>query len=61
MARTPSHFRQSDVSRAVKAALDAGLDVGGIEIGKDGTIRVIVGRDSPPPGRESNEWDEVLE
>lgn len=60
MPRAASHFRQSDVERAVKAACNAGLEVGGVEITKDGTIRVMVGRESLASG-EANEWDEVLE
>lgn len=62
MARTPSRFRQSDVTRAVKAARDAGLAVGGVEIMPDGTIRVTVGQESrpAPAPQKMNEWDEVL-
>lgn len=43
MARRASLFTQADVERAVKAARNAGMDVGALEITKDGTIRVIVG------------------
>lgn len=37
----PATFKQVDVKRAVKAVSDAGLPIGGVEITKDGTIRVI--------------------
>lgn len=43
MARRASLFTQADVERAVKAARNAGMEVGALEITKDGTIRVIVG------------------
>jgi len=62
MSRTPSHFRQCDVERAVKAARNAGMEVGGVEIAKNGTIRVMVKVDSAdqPPTRDQNSWDDVL-
>ncbi len=37
----PATFKQTDVKRAVKAVVDAGLPVEGVEITKEGTIRVI--------------------
>ena len=54
MARTPSHFRQCDVERAVKAARNAGVEVG--------TIRVMVKTDTAnlPPKSDLNSWDDVL-
>ena len=38
---TPQTFKQVDVKRAIKAALDAGLTVGGFEIDRNGTIKVL--------------------
>jgi len=63
MPRTPSHFRQCDVERAVKAARNAGMEVGGVEIAKDGTIRVMVKVDSADqsPTRDQSSWDDVLQ
>lgn len=52
MPKRPSNFRQSDVERAVKAALNAGLAVGAVELTPDGTIR-IVGANQPEPAKES--------
>lgn len=38
---THAKFKQVDVKRAVKAVVDAGLPVEGVEITQEGTIRVI--------------------
>ncbi len=57
MARAPLRFRERDVTAAIKAARKAGIEVGGVEIARDGTIRVIVS--SPHPATaERNPWDE---
>ncbi len=42
--RGPNAFKQHDVTRAIKAAKAAGVDVAGVEIDKDGKIHVIVGK-----------------
>jgi hypothetical protein len=55
MARAPSTFRQQDVTRAVRAAIAAGVDIARIEVAKDGTI-VIVTVNEPERTRE-NSWD----
>jgi len=41
MSRGPAKFKQADLTRAVKAARAAGLDVARTEIMPDGTIRLI--------------------
>lgn len=43
MGRRAATFKQSDITRAVKAAKAAGLDVARIEVQPDGTISVIAG------------------
>jgi hypothetical protein len=52
MARAPSAFRQSDVTRTVKAVIAAGLRVVGVKVGADGKIEVVTGeapvQDTPP-------------
>ena len=49
MAKRPPLFRQTDVERAVKSVRATGLDVFGVEIGPDGTIRVNTGQVRPDP------------
>jgi hypothetical protein len=41
MSRGPSAFKQSDVTRALRGAAKAGMDVGRVEIAKDGRIVVV--------------------
>lgn len=41
MAIRPFPFRQTDVKRACKGVVDAGLSVGRVEIDRDGKIVVI--------------------
>jgi hypothetical protein len=63
MARAPSTFRQQDVTRALRAAVAAGLRVAGFKIDPQGKIEVVIGearsQDSSGEGREVNEWDAI--
>jgi hypothetical protein len=67
MARTPSTFRQQDVTRAIKAFAAAGVDSSRvevrIEIDRGGKTVIIVSVRADPkdqPGAtEPNEWDRV--
>lgn len=62
MPRRPSAFSHADIVRAVKAARDAGLDVGTVDVTREGTIRVKVSHDLKErlSAEGINEWDEVL-
>ena len=61
--RERCRFRQSEVTRALKAALAAGVDVERVEIEKDGRVIVVICKqkalDFPAEGAR-NPWDEVL-
>lgn len=60
--RRRAAFKQGDVTRAARAALAAGLDIQGIEIGIDGKITMVVGK--PPAGSKvvgggQNDWSDA--
>jgi hypothetical protein len=61
MSRRPSAFRQSDLTRAVKAVIAAGLYVAGVKVSAQGDIEVVTGdgRAHDSSAREVNEWDRV--
>ncbi len=49
MARRPAPFKQTDITRAVRAVTAAGVDVGRVEISSDGKI-VIERKNDAAPG-----------
>lgn len=58
----PARFKQSDLTRAIKAAEAAGLQVGRIEIAPDGRIVLHAASASGPPVRlRENSWDDLLQ
>jgi hypothetical protein len=48
MARPSAAFRQVDLTRAVRGAKAAGLEVTRVEIGPDGRIVLSAGKIEPP-------------
>jgi hypothetical protein len=59
MSRGPLRFKQADVTRAVRAAAAAGVEVREVVVDANGAIRVIVGKPTTTDG--INEWDAVYE
>ena len=65
MSRSPSTFRQQDVTRAVKAVAAAGVGIARVEIDKQGKIIIVAGQPvskvvtTQISAREENEWDRV--
>ena len=58
MARAPSAFRQSDVSRAVRAATAAGMQIDRVEIDpiKGKIVVVAAGKPINEPVTEFDRW-----
>lgn len=54
----PARFKQSDCTRALRAAVAAGLKPCGYEIDPNGTLRVIFANGLQP--KAGNSFDEVL-
>lgn len=63
MARTPSTFRQQDVTRAVRAVAAAGVDIQRVEVDREGKIVIVTGKPALPENpssdldRELAEWE----
>jgi hypothetical protein len=58
MSRGVQSFRQTDVARAIKATVSAGLSVRRVEIDRDGKIVVVIGAPAMEAAND-NEWDSV--
>ncbi len=59
MSARRATFKQSDATRAMRAAASAGLKLRECKIDPDGAIRLIFA-DGAPVG-SANPWDEVLQ
>jgi hypothetical protein len=53
--RSPSAFKKSDLTRAMKAVQAAGLDIARVEIAKDGAIIVVPGKPEQVAGEGGEE------
>jgi hypothetical protein len=61
MSRVPSGFRQQDVTRALKAAVAAGLHVAGFKIDpQSGKIEVVTGKPAEVSATPADELDREL-
>jgi hypothetical protein len=64
MSRGQQTFKQSDLTKALKGTVKAGIAVERVEINKDGKIVIVTARlDDAADGEkpEKNEWDRVLQ
>lgn len=64
MARQPARFKTSDITRAFKGALAAGVDRPRVEVDPNGKIVVLFGDERAVPEEASpevvNPWDEAI-
>jgi hypothetical protein len=60
MGRSSSTFRQTDITRALKAVRAAGYNAVRVQIDKVGRIEIATAAENEPGGGSSNPWDEVL-
>jgi hypothetical protein len=64
MSRGQQTFKQSDVTKAIKATIRAGVVVGRVEIDKSGKIIIVSTKaEDATTGEkpERNEWDGILQ
>ena len=59
--RKPATFKQADLTRALKGAKKAGVEVARIKITKDGSIEIDAGKpvEIVAASEPQNEWDPV--
>jgi hypothetical protein len=59
VSKGPQTFRQSDVTKALKAAVAAKVDLARVEIGPDGKIVMIMKRPGSDKPEEGGEWGNI--
>jgi ATP-dependent exoDNAse (exonuclease V) alpha subunit len=57
MSRGPCTFKQSDITKAVKAVVAAGVQVERVEVDKDGKISVVTAKPTESATASGNELD----
>jgi hypothetical protein len=57
MSRGAQTFRQADVTKALKGAAAAGIDVGRVEIDRDGKIMIVAKPASAPDADNESSAD----
>ena len=63
MSRGQQTFKQTDVTKAIKAIVKAGVAVARVEIDRTGKIAIMTAKPDQTAGEnpEKNEWDGVLQ
>ena len=61
MSCRPLVFTKTDLARAIKATIEAGVEVGRVEITKSGSIVIYAAGkpDDEKPETDLNEWDNL--
>ena len=49
-------FRQADLTRALKAAKNAGVEIASIRVEPDGTIHIVAGGPEPAATNDLDRW-----
>jgi hypothetical protein len=61
MSRAPRTFKQTDVTRMVKAVAAAGVEIARVEVDRGGKIVIIAGKpgEAIDTANGENEWDRL--
>jgi len=59
MSRRPASIAQADVARAIRAARQAGAEA--VEVGRDGTITILLKAPTIAPADEFEAWEKEHE
>lgn len=60
MTAKRAYPRKAEIARAVEAAKACGLDVAGIEVSPNGSIRLLENRAIPQPENDFDRWEDRL-
>lgn len=59
MRMSNSYPRKVEITRAIEAAKACGLEVGGVEVSRDGCIKVLGPGPASSPQSEFDEWEKA--